>query len=65
MTRSATKTARRVAILLSWSISLGGSMLAVVARAPQLVVMALFFGGILPYIVCIQVIEPWLENRTK
>jgi hypothetical protein len=58
-----TTTARRIAILLSWSISFGGSAAAIVRDAPQVVVMGAFFGGLLPYIVCLQVIEPWLDRR--
>ena len=54
---------RRVALILSWSISLGGPTLAIADDAPQFIVIGLFFGGFLPYILCVQVIEPWLAKR--
>ena len=63
MSKHQTPTPRLIAMILSWCISFGGTVMAVVAGAPQIVVMGLFFGGLLPYVMCIQLIEPWLESR--
>jgi hypothetical protein len=65
MSTRKSKIARRVAILVSWSIAFGCSLIALFAGAPQIVIIALFLGGVLPYIVSIQVIEPWLEKREE
>jgi hypothetical protein len=59
------QTARWIAMLISWCISFGGPLSAVLAGASQVTVIALFFGGMLPYIFTIQIIEPWLEKRSK
>lgn len=58
-----TAMVRRIAIVVSQSISVGGAVIAILAGASQMVVMGMFFGGLLPYLVTIQLIEPWLEKR--
>jgi hypothetical protein len=59
-----TNLPRRVAIFVSGLISFGGTAIAIALRAPQVIVMGTFFAGLLPYIICIKVIEPWLESRS-
>lgn len=59
------KIARLIALLISWCITFGGSLSAVLVAASQNLVIALFFGGLLPYILSIQIIEPWLEKRSE
>jgi hypothetical protein len=54
---------RRLGIYLSWLIWGVAFWLAVSTHIPQIYLVLLFFGGFIPYLVSIHVIEPWLDKR--
>jgi len=59
------RRARRVAIFGSWTIWLAATALALTTHIAQLWVVALWIAGFAPYILSIQVVEPWLQRRLR
>ncbi len=52
-------------MLLSWSVWLGTLILLLVGNPSKLASALMMLAGFVPYVVCIQVIEPWLINRER
>jgi hypothetical protein len=56
---------RKAGILTSWSIWLGGLCFAFVTGASQVSLLLIMVLGFVPYIISIQLVEPWLMRRVE
>jgi cell division protein FtsW (lipid II flippase) len=56
---------RATAIGASWVIWLIGLYIAFTTRIPQGVLLLIMLSGFVPYIVSIQLVEPWLMRRIE
>jgi hypothetical protein len=54
---------RKVGIVLSWAIWLAVFCVAFLTHTPQIYLVGLFFLGFAPYLLAINIIEPWLAKR--
>ena len=57
------RIARAIAIVASWAVWLGGLYLAVSTRISQSTLALVVVFGFAPYVVSIQLVEPWLMRR--
>jgi hypothetical protein len=55
-------TVRRVILLLVWPCLIGTAALGFL-RAPQIAITGTFLFPIVAYVICLRVIEPWLDRR--
>lgn len=60
---NAPNRARSIAVVLSWCTWAFALWVAFMARAPQVVVIGLMALGLVPYLVAIHLVEPWLLKR--
>ena len=56
-------TVRRLGIILSWVIWIAAPCAAIFGHKSQLYVVAMWLLGFVPYLIALQVIEPWLLRR--
>ena len=59
------RTMRAVAVLSSWTIWVSGLYFAFTSRIPQLLLLLIMVCGFMPYILSVQVVEPWLMRRMR
>lgn len=59
------RAARAMGILASWLIWIGALVVAVTTRIPQPLLLLILIAGFTPYIISIQLVEPWLMKRVS
>ncbi|MGK2858853.1 MAG: hypothetical protein ACSLFQ_16770 [Thermoanaerobaculia bacterium] len=59
------RTARNVAIILGWTTSFGGTIAGAMAGLPQIVLLLIFLSALLPYIISLHIVEPWLARHAE
>ena len=64
-TARAVERSKRISIALAWLIIAVDFAMAMLVGLPQIVVMLLFFGSFLPYLIHLQYVRPRLEERGK
>ena len=58
------RTARWIAMALTWTILAFDIYLAFFVRAAQWLIVLVFFGSLIPYLVYLNFVEPWLDRHT-
>jgi len=64
-TRPDRKLPRKIAIVMAWLILLSGFVLGWKTRIAQSLLLLFFPLALVPYVIVLQVIEPWLARSER
>ena len=56
---------KKVSIWLCWLIALGALYLALFTHVPQIILVLIFLGAFVPYVIGQKYVGPWLASRDR